>query len=114
MNHQRVLIALERLGLSQTDAQVYIHLAIEGPREAGKIAEALKLEGKLLSQSLKSLQSRGVVDSTLGHTCLFSALSFDKALELLVKAHLKETQNIEQNKDEILSKWQKMMKGSTG
>ena len=111
MNHQRVLIALERLGLSQADAQVYIHLAIRGPQKAGNIADALKLEEELLSQSLKNLQNKGVVDSTLERSALFSALPFDKALELLMKEHMKETQNIERNKDEILSLWQKMIRG---
>ena len=114
MNHQRVLTALERLGLSQTDAQVYIHLAIKGPQDVGNIAEALKLEEKLLFQSLKNLQNKGVVDSTLEQSALFSALPFNKTLELLVNVHLKETQNIEQKKDEILSIWQKMVNGSTG
>ncbi len=111
MNHQNVINALERLGLSQTDAQVYIHLAIKGPQKVGNISDALKLEEELLSHSLKNLQNKGVVDSTLERSALFSALPFDKTLELLLKEHMKETQNIEQNKDEILSKWQKMIRG---
>jgi len=111
MNHQNVLKTLVTLGLSHTDAEVYIHLAIKGPQKAGNIADALKLEEELLSHSLKYLQNKGVVDSTLERSALFSALPFDKVLELLMKEHIKETQNIEQNKDEILSKWQKMIRG---
>ena len=110
MSLERMIKTLTTLGLSQTDAQVYIHLAIKGPQDVGNIAEALKLEEKLLFQSLKNLQNKGVVDSTLERSALFSALPFDKALELLMKEHMKETQNIERNKDEILSLWQKMIR----
>jgi sugar-specific transcriptional regulator TrmB len=36
-----VLDALVSLGLSQTDAKVYIYLASKGPQDAENIAEAL-------------------------------------------------------------------------
>jgi len=97
------------LGLSQIDAQVYVFLAKKGPQRAENIGDALKLQEQLLFQSLESLQRKGVVNSAIASSALFFALPFDKALELLVKAHLKETQNIEQNKDEILSRWKSMV-----
>jgi len=108
LSHERVLKTLVNLGLSHTDAEVYIHLAIKGPQKVGNLADALKLLEKPLSQSLENLKSKGIVNSELEYSQLFFALPFDKALELLMKAHLTETRNIEQNKSEILSKWQAM------
>jgi hypothetical protein len=49
------------------------------------------------------------VNATHGRPAEFSAMPFDKALELLVRAHWKESQKIEQEKDEILSQWHSMI-----
>src|SRR4030066_1555577 len=101
------------LGLSQIDAQVYVFLANKGPQKKEKIAEELKLQELPIYQSLESLRSKGVVNSTHEHSVLFYALPFNKALEQLVKEHLKEAQVVEQNKDEILSKLHTVVKDST-
>jgi DNA-binding transcriptional regulator GbsR (MarR family) len=100
------------LGLSETDAQVYICLAMKGPKKIGDIAEELQLQGHLLSLSLKHLQSKRIVNSTLEHSIFFQALPFEEALELLVRANMATVQNIEQNRDRILSKWLTMIKDS--
>lgn len=105
MNHARINKALTDLGLSQTDANVYIYLATNGPQKAEKIVETLKLKEQLLYQSIAKLKDKGIVSSAFEQSALFSALPFDKALELLLKAHLKEAQTLEQDKNEILSKW---------
>jgi sugar-specific transcriptional regulator TrmB len=100
------------LGLSQRDAEVYVFLAKEGPQKARNIAEALKVYKQQLYCSLKNLRDKSIVNATLKHPAEFSAIPFDKALDLLVKAHLKETQSIEQDKEEILSQWRSMIKGA--
>jgi len=45
------------------------------------------------------------VNATTQHPSEYCAIPFDKALELLIKAHLKESQNIEQQREEILDQW---------
>jgi sugar-specific transcriptional regulator TrmB len=110
MSHERVLKALVGLGLSEMEAEVYVFLAKTGPQKATSIAAALKMYEQQLSRSLKSLREKGIVNATLEHPSQFSAIPFDKALDLLVKAHLEETQSIEQNKEEILSQWHSMIK----
>ncbi len=98
-----------KLGLSQTDAEVYIHLATKGPQEAGPIAESLKLQSDLLYSTLEKLKQKGVVTPTFQQYYLFSALPFYKALDILVRAHVKETREIEKSKNEILSNWKAMI-----
>ena len=92
------------------DANVYIFLAIKGPKKTENIAEELKLQQQLLHQTLESLQSKGVVNSTREHSALFYALPFDNALELLIDSYLRDAHSIEQDKNEILSKWHTMIK----
>ncbi len=113
MSLERVLKALVQLGLSDEDAEVYVYLAKEGPQKAERIAETLKIYEQQLTQSLKNLQTKGIVSTTLEHPSQFTAIPFDKALDLLTKAHWKETQNIKENKEEILSQWHAMLKGKT-
>jgi sugar-specific transcriptional regulator TrmB len=108
-----VLKALVNLGLAQRDAEVYIFLARAGPQKARNIADALKVYKHQLYCSLKSLRDKSIVNATLKRPAEFSAIPFDKALDLLVKAHLKEAQSIEQDKEEILSQWHSIIKGDS-
>jgi sugar-specific transcriptional regulator TrmB len=109
LSQKRVLKALVSLGLSQTDAEVYVFLATKGPQKARSIATALEMYKRKIYRSLKSLQSKEIVNANLGSPAQFSAIPFDKVLNLLIKAHLKEAQYIEQNKEEILSHWNSMI-----
>jgi sugar-specific transcriptional regulator TrmB len=114
MSHERVVKTLTSLGLSQTDANVYVYLATKGPQKAEKIGDALKLQEQLLNKSLENLKGKGIVNPRLEQSTVFFALPFDKALELLVKAHLKEAQVIEQEREAILSRWRAIVSESTG
>ena len=106
---ERILKALMNLGLSQRETEIYIYLATKGPQEAGNIAENLRLNRQQLGFSLESLQNRKIVILTLEYSAKFSALPFEKTMALLMKAKIEEAQNIEQNKEEILSHWNSMI-----
>jgi sugar-specific transcriptional regulator TrmB len=60
-------------------------------------------------RSLKNLRSKEIVNTTLKRPAQFSAVPFDKALNLLIQARLKEARYVEQNREEILSRWNSMM-----
>jgi sugar-specific transcriptional regulator TrmB len=109
ISQERIVEGIVSLGLSQSEAEVYVYLAKHGPQKAKAIAEALKMQEQIIYRSLQSLKSREIVNATPERPTEFCAIPFDRALELLVKAHLKESQNIEQEKDEILSQWQSIV-----
>jgi len=92
------------------DAQIYILLAKKGPLRAIEVGRALKMSKPQLYRSLKNLESRGIVSATLEHPAKFSALPFEKALDLLAKAKMKkaleEAQRIQETKDDLLANWQ--------
>jgi sugar-specific transcriptional regulator TrmB len=106
MSQEWLIRALVGLGLKRTDAKVYLFLAKTGPQKARDITTALKIHKQQLYPSLKNLQEKGFVYATLEHTALFSAIPLEKVLDALIKSKMEEAQNIEQNKDEILSIWQ--------
>jgi sugar-specific transcriptional regulator TrmB len=105
---ERVLKALTKLGLSQREAEVYVYLATKGPQKAGNIAETLKLNKQHLCATLKSLQSKKIIKATHDYAAQFRALPFEKAVDLLTENKRKETQQLEENKKEILSHWRSM------
>ena len=110
MSQEQVINTLMSFGLTRMDAQIYILLAKKGPQKAVEIGKALKMSKPQLYRSLKNLEGRGIVSATLEHPAKFSALPFEKALDLLAKAKmtkaLEEAQRIKETKDDLLANWQ--------
>jgi sugar-specific transcriptional regulator TrmB len=106
VSQEKVLKTLVSLGLTQWDAKVYILLAKRGPIKASDAAKALKISKQRLYPIIKNLQSKGIVNATLERPARFSAVPFEKVLDLFVKAKMEQARRIQRNKDEILSDWQ--------
>jgi sugar-specific transcriptional regulator TrmB len=106
LSTEQILNTLMSLGLTRTDSQVYIHLAKGGPQKGQDLSRALKVPKQQLYRSLKNLQRNGIVNATLEHPARFSAVSFDKVVDIFVNAKLAEAQRLQENKDELLTNWQ--------
>ena len=74
MSKKRIIRALEGLGLTQVDAQVYIFLAINGPHKEKEIMRILELQEREVHHSLKNLQSIEIVKAIGEHPTQFSAV----------------------------------------
>jgi len=112
-SHKRVLKALTKLGISDKDAKVYLYLAKEGPQKTNSIATQLKICPKQLCHNLRNLQEKGIICSSSKDPSHFTALPFNEALDVLIKANLNETYNIEDNKAEIFAQWRTMINNET-
>jgi sugar-specific transcriptional regulator TrmB len=108
LSQEQVLKTLTNLGFDENDAQVYVYLAKKGMQKASEICKATKLTKQQLYPSLKRLQSKGIVSSTIEHPARFSALAFEKVLDHFIKAKMEETQSLQESKAEILSNWQNL------
>ncbi len=106
MSQEKVLKALEGLGLAELEAQVYVFLGKRGSQKATDIARAFKIRKQRVYMALKKLEGKGLVNATLEYPSRFSALPFEKALDLFVKAKMEEARRIEGHKDELFSDWQ--------
>jgi len=109
VSQEKVLRALEELGLTRLDARIYVFLAKKGPKKAKDIDSLLRIAKQQLYPSLKSLQSKGLVNATLERPARFSAVSFEKALDLFAKAKMEEAKSIQRSKDNFLSDWQSIL-----
>jgi len=98
------------LGLSQTDARVYIFLALKGPEKALNIVKNLKISKQQIYRSLKHMQNKGIIVADIENQNAFSALPFEKALESLIEMEKKQTLIIQETKETLLSNWKTVIK----
>ncbi len=101
---------LTTLGFTATDAQVYVYLTTEGLQKARDIAEALKLYRRQLYRSLENLQRKGIVNASPENPARFSAVPFEKILELLIQTKKEQHKELQENREELLSAWHSIIK----
>ena len=105
MSLQRIFEALIGLGLSETDSKVYINIAINGPMTAKTLIEELKINKQQLYPILKKLRNQGIIKMTNVRPFVISALPFEAVLQMLIDRKFKESKEILENKEELLSCW---------
>lgn len=105
MSLERVLKTLEGLGLSKTDAKVYIYLAKKGPTDGRQLVIDLQVKKQQLYPILGNLKNKGLVSSTGRKPALFSAIAFEEVIELLIKIKDEQVKVIKQTKRELLENW---------
>ncbi len=98
------------VSLSEPDAKVYVYLALKGPTKAENIVDSLKMSRQQTYSSLKYLQDKGVVFPDSKKRGAFSALLFEKALELLIETEKEKAEILKDTKRTLLQDW----KASTG
>ena len=98
------------LRLSETDAQVYVFLALNGPRKAKDITDKLRLHKEQLYRSLKNLRDKNVVKASTDHPAVFSAIPFEKVLNMLAETKNEQAKALQESRDELLSSWRNMTK----
>jgi len=109
MREEILLKALVSLGLTEIDSKVYFLLAKEGPQKGRNIGEALNLYKQQLYRSLKHLQDKGMVSSTLERPALFSVVTLEKVLEFLIETSKEQALALQESKEELLSTWRSMI-----
>jgi sugar-specific transcriptional regulator TrmB len=98
------------LGLSETDAQVYVFLALNGPHKAIDITKKMNLYKEQLYRSLRNLKNKEVVKSTVNYPAVFSAIPFEEILDLLAEIKKEQAQALRDVREELLSTWKNMTK----
>jgi sugar-specific transcriptional regulator TrmB len=113
MSQEKVLKTLVSLGLTQWEAKVYIFLSKRGSTRAKDATRVLKLSKQRLYPILKSLKSKGIVNSTIERPARFEAVPFEKLLDSFLKAKIDQAQRIQKNKSELLEDWQSIALGKS-
>ena len=108
LGEEHVAKVLKGFGLTDKEAEVYVFLAKQRVLKGTEIAKRMRMHKAEAYRFLKSLQSKGLVESTLESPARFVAVPFATALDLFVKAKRDEAALIESARKDLLSDWEKI------
>ena len=101
-------------GLTEKEIDIYVFLAKHGVLKSIEVARQIKKDKAQVLRILKSLQYKGLVESTLEAPKRFSAVPLENVLDDFVKAKRDEATLIESTKNELLLYWKSTGKTVTG
>jgi len=109
-NYNLQLTAIEntltKFGLLKNEIRVYLYLARSGNKKAGEIANAISLHRTETYRILRDLEKKGIVFTIFEKPIKFTAVTLDKAIDLLVDAQKIKIKLLEQEKSSIIEIWQ--------
>jgi sugar-specific transcriptional regulator TrmB len=111
MSKQTIRKALKEFGLTEKETEIYIFLAKHGSLTGGEISKQTKTHSMLIYRLLKSLQKKGVVESTLKSHTQFSPIPFERISDQQIKIKQQEAISLEKAKNGLLRDWKEI--GST-
>lgn len=98
------------LGFGKCAAEIYVFLALNGAQRASTLAKALRIYERKVSHILEELQNRKVISVSQDFPKQFSALPFDRLLDLIIEGNLQKARKMEQDKDDLLALWKLWIK----
>jgi sugar-specific transcriptional regulator TrmB len=101
---------LKDFGLTEKEVEIYLLLAKNQALKGGEIAKSLRMHKAQVYRSLKSLQDKSIVESTLESPIRFTALSFENVLDFFAKVKREEAALIDGTKQELIKSWNKISK----
>jgi sugar-specific transcriptional regulator TrmB len=108
MEKEPIEKVLKSFGLTEKETEVYIFIAKHGVLKGRKIAEQMKTDKGQLYRILKSLQKKGLVETTLEYPTRFTAVQFENVIDSFVRSKREEVAQIEEAKKDLLSVWKKI------
>lgn len=94
---------LSSIGVSEKEALIYLHLAKMGPAKAGDISRKLRMNRVQVYRTLKSLQNKDMIESTLSYPVSFVAVPLEKILDRMISAREDETAHLRNSKADMVS-----------
>jgi sugar-specific transcriptional regulator TrmB len=104
---ENILVAF---GITEKELEVYIFLTKHGALKGGEIARHLKKDKAQIFRILKSLQVKGLVESTLETPTRFMPVQLETVLDLIIKTKRDEADLIDTEREELISLWKNLSK----
>ncbi len=102
---EKIKNELSKFGLTSNQSKVFLFLEKYGASTATQVSKALKVPRTETYHLLTNLQNRGIVSASFQHPIKFSALSLDKAIEVLINAEKERVRNLENKEKDIIALW---------
>ncbi|MGD6853409.1 MAG: TrmB family transcriptional regulator [Candidatus Bathyarchaeia archaeon] len=110
MSEEAVRKVLRDFGLTEKETEIYIFVSKHGILKGGEVAKQTKTPKALVYRVLKSLQAKGVVESTLEFPARFAAVPFEEIIDLNVSSKLSEVSRLKDEKTALLNHWKQIDK----
>lgn len=111
MRENKVEKVLQDFGLTEKETQIYIYLAKHGIQKGLETAKKTKTAKAVVYRTLKILQRKGFVESTLESPVRWKAVPFESILDANIEAKHEEARLIEKAKKDLLDDWNKISRG---
>ena len=95
------LSRLISFGLSEKEAQLYLHLLKYGPKSTSLLAKSLKTNREDVHRTLNALIDKGMVNPSLETPTVYAAVELETALDVALKKHEREFRDMEIRKREL-------------
>jgi sugar-specific transcriptional regulator TrmB len=105
LGEETIRKVLKDLKLTEKEADVYMLLGKHGALKGGEIAKRIRRHKAQVYLILKSLQNKGIVEQTLEFPTRFTAVPFDKILDLNIKTKREEAALMESARKDLLNYW---------
>jgi sugar-specific transcriptional regulator TrmB len=103
---------LEKLGLSGTEARIYIALINSQKTTAQKLAKNINIDRSDSYKNLVKLRNKGFVEEEVSKPKRYSAIPFEKVISNLVEKKKTECAKVEQMAGEFLKKYDMIEKNA--
>ena len=110
MSEQIIKKVLREFELTDRELEVYIFLSKRQPLKGRDIARGMETQRAEVYRSLKSLQGRGMVETTLESPARFVAVPFDKIIDSRIKSKRREAALLKASKKDLLGHWRSISK----
>ncbi len=101
VDDSKFITKLIGFGLSEKEAQVYLHLLKYGPKPPSSLAKLLKTYREDIYRTSISLIDKGMVRQSNESPTVYAAVDLDIALESALKKHETELREMERRKQEL-------------
>ena len=105
MSEKTILKVLGDFRLTKRESQVYMFLAEGDAQKAMDISRSLKMHKAQVYRILKKLERRDMVESTFESPMRFTAVPFEKFLDLFIMAKRLEASSLENEKGDLVTDW---------
>ncbi len=111
LGEENIKTILRDFGLTETEGEVYLFLSSHHALKGTEIARQLQKDKAQIYHILKSLQTKGLVESTLEAPIRFTPVPFETVVESIIRAKKDEAARIESIKQELFDYWKTTRKG---
>jgi len=96
---------LQRFGLTQNEAKVYIHLNKNGTKKANEISQKEKIPRTQTYHLLNELQNKGMVTLISDTPAKFEGVKLEKVFDILINNELEKIEELQLMRDKLSELW---------